>query len=200
MQATPLRSALTALQITLDLRRPTQQSPTWMQSFQCDLHAWSQRSHGGRVWAPNERKPDPSHKESSPHRHRDALCARKHKASWKVPTFNNHFQWENIGFHAIPSSPAWPSRSKLWWYGDWWWDMVMWSSGDVVMWWWWWFSKTSSTEFTSKFPLTRMKIGFRVCRKHQQCLRPAHLTLALRCASWGHTWHGLDSYLDVHPT
>ena len=35
--AVPMRSALTALQITLQLRRPPRQSTRWMQSFQCKL-------------------------------------------------------------------------------------------------------------------------------------------------------------------
>ena len=75
--AVPLRSAITALQITLQLRRPRLQ--TYPSSSHCsaicacELYLTMQD-------AP-EREPGPSHRLGSPHGRREPLCAKKHKFS-----------------------------------------------------------------------------------------------------------------------
>ena len=70
--AVPLRTAITAWQITRHLRPPPRQSTTWMQPLHCD------RAPEFNFTIENAY---PSHKRGSPHRRREPLCARKHRGS-----------------------------------------------------------------------------------------------------------------------
>ena len=75
--------------------------------------------------APNER-PDRSHRQGSPHRRREPLCARKHRVFVRFHPHRRHRD------EAIPlRSPitALQITSSLYWCG-----VVMWWCSDVVMW------------------------------------------------------------------
>jgi hypothetical protein len=114
--AIPLRSASTALQITLQLRRPLRQSTAWIQPLQCDLHTGILRYSRERIREHFRAEPRPSHRRESPHRRQELLYPRKQRVSCdsERPNITSMQQFQQRLNDCISQSPETPYKLFFW--------------------------------------------------------------------------------------